>query len=124
MGVLIFEVLLNATSMFSHGNVGLPLGLDRVLRLVLVTPDMHRVHHSADPRETNSNFGFNVPWWDYLLGTYRPQPAAGHDGMTIGLSGLRDEEQVDRLPGMLALPFAVLYGDREGTPEAVPQRRG
>jgi sterol desaturase/sphingolipid hydroxylase (fatty acid hydroxylase superfamily) len=105
LGVLIFEVLLNATAMFSHGNVRLPGWLDRILRLVVVTPDMHRVHHSVDPRETNSNFGFNLPWWDYLLGTYRAQPAAGHEGMTIGVAELRDEQQVERLPGMLLLPF-------------------
>jgi sterol desaturase/sphingolipid hydroxylase (fatty acid hydroxylase superfamily) len=105
VAVLIFEVLLNATSMFSHGNVRLPSRLDRFLRLALVTPDMHRVHHSALPSETNSNFGFNLPWWDFLLGTYRAQPAAGHEGMTIGLSDFRDEKQADRLPAMLALPF-------------------
>jgi sterol desaturase/sphingolipid hydroxylase (fatty acid hydroxylase superfamily) len=105
LAVLIFEVLLNATSMFSHGNVRLPGWLDRVLRLVLVTPEMHRVHHSARPRETNSNFGFNLPWWDYLLGTYRAQPAEGHEGMTIGLTQLRDERRADRLHWMLVLPF-------------------
>jgi sterol desaturase/sphingolipid hydroxylase (fatty acid hydroxylase superfamily) len=103
--VLAFEVLLNATSMFNHANVRLPRGLDRILRLVLVTPDMHRVHHSVVRGEMNSNFGFNLPWWDYLLGTYRAQPAAGHDDMQIGLSHLQNERQVDRLPGMLLLPF-------------------
>ncbi len=111
LGVLIFEVLLNATSMFSHGNVRLPAAVDHVLRLVLVTPDMHRVHHSVDPRETNSNFGFNLPWWDMLLGTYRAQPADGHTGMTIGLKQFRDERRVERLPGMLALPFTGSTGD-------------
>jgi sterol desaturase/sphingolipid hydroxylase (fatty acid hydroxylase superfamily) len=110
LAVLLFEVLLNATAMFSHGNVVLPGWLDRVLRLVLVTPEMHRVHHSVDPRETNSNFGFNLPWWDYLLGTYRSQPAAGHEGMSIGLSQFRGE-QVDRLPWMLALPFFGRVGN-------------
>jgi sterol desaturase/sphingolipid hydroxylase (fatty acid hydroxylase superfamily) len=105
VAVVIFEVLLNATSMFNHGNVRIPGGLDRVLRWMVVTPDMHRVHHSVIRRETNSNFGFNLPWWDFLLGTYRAQPAAGHESMTIGVSHLRDEIQVDRLPGMLALPF-------------------
>ena len=79
VAVLIFEVLLNATSMFNHGNVRLPARLDRVLRWIVVTPDMHRVHHSVVPRETNSNFGFNLPWWDRLFGTYRAQPAAGHE---------------------------------------------
>jgi len=103
--VVTFEVLLNATSMFNHGNVRLPLPLDRVLRWLVVTPEMHRVHHSVIPCETNSNFGFNLPWWDRLLGTYCDQPAEGHERMQIGLGPLRDERQVDRLPGMLALPF-------------------
>jgi sterol desaturase/sphingolipid hydroxylase (fatty acid hydroxylase superfamily) len=110
LGVLVFEVLLNATSMFNHGNVRLPLWLDRVLRCVVVTPDMHRVHHSIHARETNSNFGFNLPWWDMLLGTYRAQPADGHEGMTIGLEQFRDE-RVDRLHWMLALPFLGDEGD-------------
>jgi len=105
LGVLLFEVLLNATSMFNHANARLPRWLDRVLRLIVVTPDMHRVHHSVFARETNSNFGFNLPWWDVLFGTYRDQPAAGHDGMTIGLAQFRDARRVDWLPGMLALPF-------------------
>lgn len=105
VAVLIFEVLLNASSMFNHSNVYLPAGIDRLLRLVLVTPDMHRVHHSVIRRETNSNFGFNLPWWDFLLGTYRAQPELGHTGMTIGVHEFRQEQQVDRLPGMLLLPF-------------------
>jgi sterol desaturase/sphingolipid hydroxylase (fatty acid hydroxylase superfamily) len=104
LAVLVFEVLLNATSMFSHGNIYLPRWLDHCLRLIVVTPDMHRVHHSVVVRETNSNFGFNLPWWDFLFGTYRNQPAAGHEGMTIGLSQFRDE-RVERLHWMLALPF-------------------
>jgi sterol desaturase/sphingolipid hydroxylase (fatty acid hydroxylase superfamily) len=111
LAVLIFEVVLNATSMFSHGNVRLPLWLDRLLRLVVVTPDMHRVHHSIHARETNSNFGFNLPWWDYLLGTYRDQPAEGHEGMTVGLSQFRDERRVERLHWMLLLPFFGRVGD-------------
>lgn len=102
--VLIFEVILNATAMFNHGNIKLPLGLDRVLRLLVVTPDMHRVHHSVTIRETNSNFGFNFPWWDRLLGTYRAQPVAGHEGMTIGLAQFRDPKR-NVLHWMLALPF-------------------
>jgi len=99
LAVLIFEVQLNATAMFNHGNVRLPAALDRVLRLVVVTPDMHRVHHSVLPRETNSNFGFNLPWWDRLLGTYRAQPDAGHVGMRIGLEHFRDPRDawLDRL---------------------------
>ncbi len=105
LAVLIFEVLLNGTAMFNHGNVRLPLPLDCVLRWLVVTPDMHRVHHSVEDDEANSNFGFNLPWWDRLFGTYRDQPRRGHDGMTIGIHGYRDPKQVDRLPGMLALPF-------------------
>ena len=105
VAVVIFEVLLNATAMFNHGNVKLPARLDRVLRWVLVTPDMHRVHHSVEDDEANSNFGFNLTWWDRLFGTYREQPRAGHEGMTIGIHKYRDPRLVDRLPGMLALPF-------------------
>ncbi len=89
VAVLMFEVLLNATALFNHANIRLPTGVDRVLRLVMVTPDMHRVHHSVIPAETNSNFGFNLPWWDRLLGTYRAQPKAGHEGMTIGIEQFR-----------------------------------
>ncbi len=102
--VLIFEVLLNATSMFNHGNVSIRERLDCVLRWLVVTPDMHRVHHSVVPNETNSNFGFNLPWWDRLLGTYRAQPAAGHAGMTIGLDAFRDPGEL-RLDRMLVQPF-------------------
>jgi sterol desaturase/sphingolipid hydroxylase (fatty acid hydroxylase superfamily) len=110
-GVLIFEILLNATSLFNHSNVRLPLWLDRLLRLIVVTPDMHRVHHSVVRRETNSNFGFNLPWWDFVLGTYRDQPAQGHEQMTIGLTQFRDEKNADRLPGMLILPFWGQVGE-------------
>ena len=104
LGVMIFEILLNATSMFSHSNIRLPLILDRFLRHILVTPDMHRVHHSTVSRETNSNFGFNLPWWDRLFGTYRDQPAAGHDRMTIGLAQFRDPAEL-RLDRMLLQPL-------------------
>ena len=99
VAVLIFEALLNATAMFNHSNVRLPLVVDRVLRLVMVTPDMHRVHHSILPEETNSNFGFNLPWWDKLLGTYKAQPAAGHDAMTIGIEQFRTprDQWLDRM---------------------------
>jgi hypothetical protein len=90
--------------------VRLPGWLDKTLRLFVVTPDMHRVHHSALAVETNSNFGFNFPWWDFLFGTYRPQPEAGHEGMTIGLSQFRDDF-VDRLHWMLALPFLGSLGN-------------
>ncbi len=104
LAVLVFEVLLNATAMFNHANARLPERLDRVLRWIVVTPDMHRVHHSVVPRETNSNFGFNLPWWDRLLGTYRAQPAAGHTAMTIGLEHFRDQGDL-RLDRMLVQPF-------------------
>ena len=104
LGVMIFEVLLNATSMFNHSNVRLPVGVDRWLRRILVTPDMHRVHHSIVARETNSNFGFNLPWWDWLFGTYRAQPAAGHVAMTIGLPQFRDPSEL-RLDRMLLQPL-------------------
>src|SRR5215467_11871900 len=102
--VLIFEVQLNATSMFNHSNVRIPIWLDRVLRWIVVTPDMHRVHHSIVARETNSNFGFNLPWWDRLFGTYRDQPAAGHEAMTIGIEQFRDASE-QRLDRMLTQPF-------------------
>lgn len=104
VAVIIFEVLLNATAMFNHGNIRLNLALDKVLRLFIVTPDMHRVHHSVVQCETNSNFGFNMPWWDRLFGTYKAQPQAGHDGMTIGINIFRDPEQ-QRLDQMLLQPF-------------------
>ena len=107
LAVLIFEVLLNATAMFNHANAYLPLRLDRVLRWLVVTPDMHRVHHSVEAHETNSNFGFNLPWWDRLFGTYQAQPGAGHEAMTIGLRGIRDRRRCATLPGMLALPFST-----------------
>ncbi|MFW5824846.1 MAG: sterol desaturase family protein, partial [Marinobacter sp.] len=100
LAVLIFEVLLNATAMFNHGNVRLPLWLDRWLRLIVVTPEMHRVHHSTIRRETDSNFGFNLPWWDRLFGTYRPQPEKGHLGMTIGIEDFRSRRDL-RLDQML-----------------------
>ncbi len=104
VGVLIFEVLLNATSMFNHANVRMPQAIDGVLRWLVVTPDMHRVHHSIERRETDSNFGFNLPWWDRLFRTYRAQPAAGHEGMTIGLPAFRSVEEL-RLLRMLAQPW-------------------
>ena len=106
IAVIIFEILLNATSMFNHGNIYIPVSIDRYLRLFVVTPDMHRVHHSAEVAETNSNFGFNLPWWDRLFGTYKSQPDAGHSDMTIGLTTFRDSKQSTKLPGMLAIPFA------------------
>ncbi len=110
LGVLIFEIVLNATAMFNHSNVRLPLGLDRVLRLLVVTPDMHRVHHSVVREEANSNFGFNLPWWDRLLGTYTAQPVEGHQGMTIGLAHLQGLGR-QKLHRMLAIPFTEPPGD-------------
>ena len=111
VAVLIFEVMLNATAMFNHGNIYLPEKIDRWLRLILVTPDMHRVHHSVHAPLTNSNFGFSLPWWDRLFGTYVAQPPEGHTEMEIGLEDFRDPKQVDRLPGMLMLPFARRLGE-------------
>ena len=105
LAVLVFEVLLNGMAMFNHANVRLPAALDAALRRLLVTPDMHRVHHSVLRFETDSNFGFNLSLWDRLFKTYVDQPEHGHRGMTIGLAEFRDEKQVDRLPGMLMLPF-------------------
>jgi len=103
--------------LFNHGNVRLPHALDRWLRWLVVTPDMHRVHHSVHSDETNSNFGFNLSWWDRLCGTYRDQPRAGHATMAIGLHAPRDPRQVARLPGMLRLPFS-----RAGAGYAINQR--
>jgi sterol desaturase/sphingolipid hydroxylase (fatty acid hydroxylase superfamily) len=102
--VVAFEVVLNATSMFNHSNAAMPAWLDRVVRLLVVTPDMHRVHHSVVRAETDSNFGFNLPWWDRLFGTYRSAPAAGHDGITIGLPIFRDRREL-RLDRLLTQPF-------------------
>ena len=104
LAVLIFVVALNATSMFNHSNVHLPWNIDRVLRLFVVTPEMHRVHHPVIIRETNSNYGFNFSWWDRLLGTYKDQPDKGHEGMTIGLAQFRDSQHLT-LPRLLILPF-------------------
>jgi len=110
VAVLVFEVVLNATAMFNHSNVRLPLGLDALLRLFVVTPDMHRVHHSVIPRECNSNFGFNLPWWDRLFGTYTAQPELGHEGMTIGLDMFR-EDRDERLDQILIQPFKGVRGE-------------
>jgi sterol desaturase/sphingolipid hydroxylase (fatty acid hydroxylase superfamily) len=104
LAVVVFEVVLNATAQFNHGNIRLPGTIDRWLRLFVVTPDMHRVHHSVVPRETNSNFGFSLPWWDRLCGTYRPQPELGHTGMNIGLKEFQDPTKLTLLR-LLMLPF-------------------
>lgn len=112
VAVLIFEVLLNATAMFNHSNIRLPAIADRVLRMIIVTPDMHRVHHSILPEETDSNFGFSLPWWDRLLGTYKAQPKAGHKGMTIGIGQFRTVRDlwIDR---MLVQPVKGPASDRK-----------
>lgn len=112
VAVLLFEVLLNATALFNHSNISLPARVDRVLRLFVVTPDMHRVHHSIIPSETNSNFGFNMPWWDRLLGTYQAQPRDGHQGMTIGIEQFRTTRDL-WLDRMLIQP---LRGPASGYP--------
>ena len=101
---LLFEILLNGTSMFNHSNVRVNTKVDRFLRLILVTPDMHRVHHSVIIREHDSNFGFNLPWWDRIFGTYKDQPAAGHDDMVIGLANFRDPKGLTLLR-LFSLPF-------------------
>jgi sterol desaturase/sphingolipid hydroxylase (fatty acid hydroxylase superfamily) len=118
LAVLTFEVVLNATAMFNHANAGLPAGFDKVLRWLVVTPDMHRVHHSVHVDETNSNFGFNLPWWDCLFGTYRDQPRDGHAGMTIGIEQFREPTQL-HLHRMLAHPFIGTAG-----PYAINRRPG
>ena len=105
LAIIIFEVVLNAMAMFNHGNVGLPGWLDKPLRFFVVTPDMHRIHHSIEDDETNSNFGFNLSWWDRLFGTYREQPRGGHQGMTIGIRKFRSVKQASWISGLLMMPF-------------------
>jgi sterol desaturase/sphingolipid hydroxylase (fatty acid hydroxylase superfamily) len=120
LSVVLFEILLNGTAMFNHGNFFINLSLDRYLRMILVTPDMHRVHHSVFPNETNTNFGFCLAWWDRLMGTYRPQPSKGHEGMTIGLNQFRDPRKLTLL-WMLIAPFTAKQGSyaigKRGTKE-------
>lgn len=110
LAVLIFEVILNASAMFNHANVRIPKKVDRILRWLIVTPDMHRVHHSIIPSETNSNFGFNLPWWDHLFGTYTDQPEGGHEGMTIGIAQFRHGREL-WLDRMLLQPLRGKVGD-------------
>lgn len=102
--VIIFEILLNGTAMFNHSNIKLPLGVDRVVRKLLVTPDMHRVHHSIYAREYNQNFGFNLSVWDRWFNSYTAQPEDGHLQMEIGLPYFRETSE-SRLPNMLTQPF-------------------
>jgi sterol desaturase/sphingolipid hydroxylase (fatty acid hydroxylase superfamily) len=120
--VVAFEVVLNASSMFNHSNAAMPAWLDRVVRLVVVTPDMHRVHHSAVRAETDSNFGFNVPWWDWVFGTYRAAPAAGHDGVTIGLPIFRDRREL-RLDRLLTQPFRAPIRADQSSPAPATEAR-
>ncbi len=109
IAVVVFEVLLNGTSMFNHGNVRYPQHIDSFLRLLVVTPEMHRVHHSTIRWETNSNLGFNFPWWDRLFGTYRDQPAKGHLEMSIGLDQFKEPNKLT-LPWLIVLPFIGKLG--------------
>jgi sterol desaturase/sphingolipid hydroxylase (fatty acid hydroxylase superfamily) len=115
MAVLTFELALNSISMFNHSNMGIPSRIDRILRMLVVTPDMHRVHHSVIIQETNSNYGFNFPWWDRLFGTYKDQPVKGHNDMVIGIAHFRNQRQLS-LPRLLILPFV-------GEPGRVPMNR-
>jgi sterol desaturase/sphingolipid hydroxylase (fatty acid hydroxylase superfamily) len=116
LAVLVFEVLLNATAMFSHANASLPAKVDSWLRWFVVTPDMHRVHHSVTYDESSSNFGFNLPWWDRLFGTYRAQPRLGHDAMAVGVDAFRSADDL-RLDQLLIQPF-------RNTPGQYPINRG
>ena len=111
VAVVIFQILLNGTSMFNHGNVRIPIWLDSIIRMLIVTPDMHRVHHSSIARETNSNFGFNFSFWDRLFGTYKAQPEAGHEKMTIGLNTFRDARHCISLWGLITTPFVGKIGN-------------
>jgi len=104
ISVFVFEMLLNATAMFNHANASLPQRLERWLRWLVVTPDMHRVHHSVRYEESSSNFGFNLPWWDRLFGTYRAQPRLGHAAMTIGVDAFRSSQEL-RLDRLLVQPL-------------------
>jgi|SRR5680860_262282 len=113
LSVLIFEVILSITSLFNHSNVCISPRLERVLRWLVVTPEMHRVHHSIDAPETNSNFGFNLPWWDRLFGTYCAQPRLGHEGMTLGIETYRDHRLCTGIFNLLRLPF---LGDARSYP--------
>jgi len=119
IAVLIFEIALNLTAMFNHSNIRIPKAADAVLRLFVVTPDMHRVHHSLNGDETNRNFGFNFPWWDRVFGTYRDQPRAGHEQMVIGIPSFRDPRRCITLPAMLAMPFVAERGEGAAAADAV-----
>lgn len=103
LAVILAEIILNASAMFNHSNLRLPIALDRALRFIIVTPDMHRVHHSVEPEEFNRNFGFNLSVWDRVFKSYQDQPAAGHDNMEIGIRGFPGKDAIS-LPGMLLQP--------------------
>lgn len=105
LAVLVFEIVLNGAAMFNHANIKLPKAADAVLRLIIVTPDMHRIHHSTDPRETDSNYGFNLAIWDRLFSTYTQTPRLGDTGLEIGLAEWRDGRSTASLGWALALPF-------------------
>lgn len=123
VAVVAFEVVLNATSMFNHSNAAMPGWLDRIVRVVVVTPDMHRVHHSVLRHETDSNFGFNLPWWDRLFGTYRREPEAGHDRMTVGLPIFRDPQEL-RLDRLITQPFRDDAGAAAAAPAIEREQAG
>lgn len=116
IAIIAFEIILNGCAMFNHSNIVIPRHIDRVLRLFLVTPDVHRVHHSSIKRETNSNYGFSLPWWDRLFGTYCAQPRLGHKQMEIGLNQFREAKYV-KLHWLLLIPFIGSAGDYSMTPE-------
>lgn len=119
LAVILFELLLNASAMFNHGNLRLPERWDRALRWIIVTPDMHRVHHSTIKHETNSNYGFSLSWWDRIFGTYRSQPSLGHEGMEIGLTQFRDRSRLT-LPWLLILPATGKVGNYPINRDAAP----
>jgi len=114
LGVLVFELLLSTGSLFNHGNLRFSLQADEILRWIVVTPDMHRVHHSAAPEETNRNFGFTLSWWDWIGGTYRAQPAAGHAGMALGIAQFRNVSDL-RLDRLLLQPVLDDSASSTGT---------
>ncbi|MCM1991213.1 sterol desaturase family protein [Oceanirhabdus seepicola] len=104
ISVVIFEIILNSASLFNHANIYISLKADKILRKVLITPDMHRVHHSIHMNERNSNFGFSVPWWDFIFKSYKAQPKGGHVNMKLGIEDM-PEEKYTYFPGMLLVPF-------------------
>ena len=114
IAVIVSEIVLNATSMFNHSNIKLPHRLDAALRYLIVTPDMHRIHHSVIAQEHNRNFGFNFPWWDKIFNTYKDQPSKGQDAIDIGISGYEEDVSIGILP-LLIQPFRK---DRESHRES------